>query len=148
MFGKILSQVKANQYPTADGISFLEAKHLLLLSYCQSLAYYLLRKAKGLSIEGHPVVRSLVEIRLFLEKVWEAPECSPSYCYLVDLYTDCTFSFETDPSNRQKTPVSNPKTHKSHWHHCKQWRCQWRGSRCFKEVRGSIKISSQPRHAC
>ncbi|PHT43752.1 hypothetical protein CQW23_17777 [Capsicum baccatum] len=42
-------------------------KHLLLLNYCQSLVCYLLRKAKGLSIEGHPVVRSLVEIRLFLE---------------------------------------------------------------------------------
>lgn len=61
--------MKANHYPTADGISYLEAKHLLLLNYCQSLVYYLLRKAKGLSIEGHPVVQSLVEIRLFLEKV-------------------------------------------------------------------------------
>lgn len=55
--------------PTADGISYLEAKHLLLLNYCQSLVYYLLRKVKGLSIDGHPVVTSLVEIRLFLEKV-------------------------------------------------------------------------------
>ncbi|KAK4745087.1 hypothetical protein SAY87_011399 [Trapa incisa] len=65
----LTAKVNANQYPTADGISFLEAKHLLLLSYCQSLVYYLLRKAKGLSIEGHPVVRSLIEIRLFLEKI-------------------------------------------------------------------------------
>uniref|UniRef100_A0A7N0UUT0 Neuroguidin n=1 Tax=Kalanchoe fedtschenkoi TaxID=63787 RepID=A0A7N0UUT0_KALFE len=65
----LTAKVKENQYPTADGISYLEAKHLLLLSYCQSLVYYLLRKAKGLPIEGHPVVRSLVEIRLFLEKV-------------------------------------------------------------------------------
>ncbi|KAI8550233.1 hypothetical protein RHMOL_Rhmol06G0088500 [Rhododendron molle] len=65
----ITAKVKANHYPTADGISYLEAKHLLLLNYCQSLVYYLLRKAKGLSIEGHPVVQNLVEIRLFLEKV-------------------------------------------------------------------------------
>ncbi|KAB1220815.1 Neuroguidin [Morella rubra] len=65
----LIAKVKANQFPTADGISYLEAKHLLLLNYCQSLVYYLLRKAKGLSIEGHPVVRSLVEIRLFLEKI-------------------------------------------------------------------------------
>ncbi|KAM7493489.1 hypothetical protein LguiB_028098 [Lonicera macranthoides] len=62
-------KVKADNFPTADGISYLEAKHLLLLNYCQSLVYYLLRKAKGFSIEGHPVLRSLVEIRLFLEKV-------------------------------------------------------------------------------
>ncbi|PKA46715.1 hypothetical protein AXF42_Ash019698 [Apostasia shenzhenica] len=50
-------------------MSYLEAKHLLLLSYCQSIVYYVLRKAKGLPIENHPVVRSLVEIRLFLEKI-------------------------------------------------------------------------------
>lgn len=65
----LTAKVKASQFPTAEGISYLEAKHLLLLSYCQSLVYYLLRKAKGLSIDGHPVVRSLVEIRLFLEKI-------------------------------------------------------------------------------
>ncbi|KAJ4701483.1 Sas10/Utp3/C1D [Melia azedarach] len=65
----LITKVKEDNYPTADGISYLEAKHLLLLNYCQSIVYYLLRKAKGLSIEGHPVARSLVEIRLFLEKI-------------------------------------------------------------------------------
>ncbi|KAG6667597.1 hypothetical protein CIPAW_01G112000 [Carya illinoinensis] len=65
----LTTKVKSNQFPTADGISYLEAKNLLLLNYCQSLVYYLLRKAKGFSIEGHPVVRSLVETRLFLEKI-------------------------------------------------------------------------------
>ncbi|XP_050227478.1 uncharacterized protein LOC126677047 [Mercurialis annua] len=65
----LTAKVKANNFPTADGISYLEAKHLLLLGYCQSLVYYLLRKAKGFSVEKHPVVRSLIEIRLFLEKI-------------------------------------------------------------------------------
>ncbi|XP_062163079.1 uncharacterized protein LOC133870059 isoform X1 [Alnus glutinosa] len=65
----LTAKVKANQFPTEDGISYLESKHLLLLSYCQSLVYYLLRKAKGFSIEGHPVVQSLIETRLFLEKI-------------------------------------------------------------------------------
>ncbi|KAL5226871.1 hypothetical protein ABZP36_015136 [Zizania latifolia] len=62
-------KVKKNQLPTSGGIGYLEAKHHLLLSYCQDIVYYLLRKAKGLSVDGHPVVRSLVEIRLFLEKI-------------------------------------------------------------------------------
>lgn len=61
--------MKADHFPTKDGMSYLEAKHLLLLNYCQTLVYYLLHKAKGFSIDGHPVVKSLVEIRLFLEKV-------------------------------------------------------------------------------
>nr|XP_043609202.1 neuroguidin [Erigeron canadensis] len=65
----LTSKVKSGAYPTADGISYLEAKHLLLLNYCQSLVYYLLRKAKGLSIQGHPLVHSLLETRLFLEKI-------------------------------------------------------------------------------
>ncbi|KAL8153962.1 hypothetical protein V2J09_011722 [Rumex salicifolius] len=65
----LTAQVKAKRYPTGEGISYLEAKHLLLLNYCQSIVYYMLRKAKGLSIEGHPLVRSLVETRLFLEKI-------------------------------------------------------------------------------
>lgn len=65
----LTAKVKAGHFPTPEGISYLETKHLLLLNYCQSLVYYLLRKAKGFSIEGHPVIRSLVEIRLFLEKI-------------------------------------------------------------------------------
>ncbi|XP_057437217.1 uncharacterized protein LOC130729456 [Lotus japonicus] len=65
----LTAKVKEGQYPTADGFSYLEAKNLLLLNYCQSLVYYLLRKAKGFSIEEHPVVRSIVEIRLYLEKI-------------------------------------------------------------------------------
>ncbi|KAK8465251.1 hypothetical protein PHAVU_009G035100 [Phaseolus vulgaris] len=65
----LTANVKGSQYSTADGFSYLEAKNLLLLNYCQTLVYYLLRKAKGLSIEDHPVVRSVVEIRLFLEKI-------------------------------------------------------------------------------
>ncbi|KAL2339975.1 hypothetical protein Fmac_007915 [Flemingia macrophylla] len=65
----LTAKVKEGQYPTANGFSYLEAKNLLLLNYCQSLVYYLLRKAKGLPIEDHPVVQSIVEIRLYLEKI-------------------------------------------------------------------------------
>ncbi|KAH6778044.1 Sas10/Utp3/C1D family [Perilla frutescens var. hirtella] len=65
----LTDKVKAGNFPTSDGIGYLEAKHLLLLNYCQSLVYFLLHKAKGLSVLEHPVVRNLVEIRLFLEKI-------------------------------------------------------------------------------
>ncbi|KAH9298821.1 hypothetical protein KI387_030503, partial [Taxus chinensis] len=65
----LVQKVKENFYCTKDGISYLDVKHLLLLSYCQSIVYYLLRKAEGSSIQGHPVINYLVEIRLFLEKI-------------------------------------------------------------------------------
>jgi U3 small nucleolar ribonucleoprotein protein LCP5 len=55
--------------PVANRIRYLEAKNHQLLGYCQDIVYYLLRKAKGLSVDGHPIVWTLVEIRLFLEKV-------------------------------------------------------------------------------
>ncbi|KAK1432237.1 hypothetical protein QVD17_09131 [Tagetes erecta] len=65
----LTSKVKSGVYPTADGISYLDAKHLLLLNYCQLVVYYLLRKEKGLSVQGHPLVQSFLETRLFLEKI-------------------------------------------------------------------------------
>eukprot|EP01018_Ginkgo_biloba_P040155 Gb_36096 [translate_table: standard] len=65
----LIQKVKENKYATKDGITYLEVKHLLLLSYCQSIVYYLLRKAEGSSVQGHPVINCLIEIRLFLEKI-------------------------------------------------------------------------------
>ncbi|CAN6482335.1 unnamed protein product [Victoria cruziana] len=65
----LVEKVKENNLPTREGISYLDAKYLLLFSYCQSIIYYSLLKAKGLSVSDHPVVLSLVESRLFLEKV-------------------------------------------------------------------------------
>ncbi|GLJ47878.1 hypothetical protein SUGI_1011060 [Cryptomeria japonica] len=66
---QLVQKVKENYYCTKDGISYLDVKYMLLLSYCQSIVYYLLRKAEGSSIQGHPVTNYLVEIRLFLEKI-------------------------------------------------------------------------------
>lgn len=51
------------------GVSYLEAKYHLLLSYCVNLVYYLLRKAAGQSINDHPVVLQMVRIRTLLEKL-------------------------------------------------------------------------------
>lgn len=65
----VLDLVKAGQLGTEGGISYLEAKHLLLLSYCQHLVFFMLAKAEGVSVQVHPVVARLVEIRQFLERM-------------------------------------------------------------------------------
>jgi succinate dehydrogenase/fumarate reductase flavoprotein subunit len=56
-------------YATAEGISYLDAKHLLMLSYCINIVFYLLLKSEGKPVRDHPVVLRLVEIRTYLEKL-------------------------------------------------------------------------------
>ena len=54
---------------TKEGISYLDTKHLLMLSYCINIAFYLLLKAEGKPVKDHPVVLRLVEIRTYIEKL-------------------------------------------------------------------------------
>lgn len=61
-------QVREGQLATAEGVSYLEAKYLLLLHYCMHLVFYVLLKAEGRHVRDHPVIARLVEIRAFLEK--------------------------------------------------------------------------------
>lgn len=64
-----LEKVKEGEYNSRNGLSYLESKHLLLMFYCQSIVFYILLKANGRSVENHPVIARLIEIRLFLEKI-------------------------------------------------------------------------------
>lgn len=103
----LTAKVKESHLSTVDGITYLEAKHLLLLNYCQSLVYYLVRKAKGLSIEGHPVIRSLVEIRLFLEKIRPIDK---KMQYQIQKLTSFTVGAEGEVgSNEKEEDVANSK---------------------------------------
>eukprot|EP00899_Mesostigma_viride_P010847 jgi/Mesvir1/19764/Mv13063-RA.1 len=65
----VLARVTSGGLATADGVSYLEAKHLLLLSYVTNIVFYLMLKAEGHSVRDHPVVARLVQIRAYLEKV-------------------------------------------------------------------------------
>mmetsp|Transcript_29360 Transcript_29360/g.72631 ORF Transcript_29360/g.72631 Transcript_29360/m.72631 type:complete len:489 (-) Transcript_29360:215-1681(-) len=65
----VIAMVRAGDYATAEGISYLDAKHLLMLSYCINIVFYLLLKSEGKPVRDHPVVLRLVEIRTYLEKL-------------------------------------------------------------------------------
>ncbi|KAK9829724.1 hypothetical protein WJX72_007528 [[Myrmecia] bisecta] len=67
--GPLLKEVKEGQVATAEGVSYLEAKHLLLLNYCTNIVFYLLLKAEGRPVRDHPVISRLVELRAYLEKI-------------------------------------------------------------------------------
>lgn len=55
-------------------VSFLETKVQLMLSYCIHVSFYLLLKLEGKKIADHPVLDTLVEIRVYLEKMWPLEE--------------------------------------------------------------------------
>jgi|TARA_B110000977_G_scaffold194188_1_gene270389 U3 small nucleolar RNA-associated protein 3 len=65
----VIAAARAGDLVTAEGISYLDAKHLLMLSYCVNIVFYLLLKSEGRPVKDHPVVLRLVEIRAYLEKL-------------------------------------------------------------------------------
>lgn len=65
----MLVRVKNGEMTTDKGLSFLEMKYHMLLSYLINLTYIVLRKCSGVNIEADPAIDRLVEIRTVLEKV-------------------------------------------------------------------------------
>ncbi|KAL0486002.1 hypothetical protein AKO1_012235 [Acrasis kona] len=65
----LVTKVNTRQYATDQGLSYLETKLHLLLTYCQSIMFYLLMKSNGKSVKNHPVIGRLVELRLLMEKI-------------------------------------------------------------------------------
>ena len=54
---------------TASGMSYLEMKYNLLMSYCTFLSFYLLLKVEGKPVENHPVIHKLTHIKTLFEKL-------------------------------------------------------------------------------
>jgi hypothetical protein len=54
---------------TRDGMSFLEMKYNLMLTYCQMINFYMLLKLEGRDVSSHPVIDRLLHLKLLLEKV-------------------------------------------------------------------------------
>jgi len=63
------SKVTDGQLSTAKGVSFLETKNQLLLSYLINLTHLCCHKLKGGALKGHADIERLVEIRTVLEKM-------------------------------------------------------------------------------
>ncbi|KAJ0181933.1 hypothetical protein K1T71_002655 [Dendrolimus kikuchii] len=65
----MLVRVKSGEMSTDKGLSFLEMKYQMLLSYLINLTYIVLRKCFGEKIESDPSIDRLIEIRTVLEKI-------------------------------------------------------------------------------
>uniref|UniRef100_A0A1B0D5Z0 Uncharacterized protein n=1 Tax=Phlebotomus papatasi TaxID=29031 RepID=A0A1B0D5Z0_PHLPP len=65
----MLQKVKSGEMSTEYGLSFLEIKYHMLLTYLINLTYVVLRKCSGQTIENDPSIDRLIEIRTVLEKI-------------------------------------------------------------------------------
>lgn len=65
----MIQRVRKGEMSTNQGLSFLEMKYNMLLSYLINLTYVVLRKCSGVTIEADPCIERLVEIRTVLEKI-------------------------------------------------------------------------------
>jgi hypothetical protein len=67
--GPIILKAKKGEIKTFKGMTYLEMKYNLLISYCTFLSFYLLLKVEGKSVEDHPVIFKLAHIKTLLEKL-------------------------------------------------------------------------------
>ena len=65
----ILEKADRKQIETKHGMTYLEMKYNLLLSYCTFLSFYLLMKLEGKQVSDHPVIFKLTHIKTLLEKL-------------------------------------------------------------------------------
>ncbi|CDJ33368.1 uncharacterized protein EMH_0015780 [Eimeria mitis] len=65
----LVALAKRKNFLTKEGVSLLDAKNQLLLSYLSYLSYYIVLKAHGVPVASHPVVERLIESRLLLQKL-------------------------------------------------------------------------------
>lgn len=100
---KMLVRVKNGEVTTDKGLSFLEMKYNVLLSYLINVSYLILRKCSGERIECDPSIDRLVEIRTVLEKIRPIDN---KLKYQIDklVKTAATGTSTSDPSNYRADP--------------------------------------------
>jgi len=66
----LLQKAKSGQIEcTSAGMSYLEMKYNLMMSYCTFLSFYLLMKIEGKDVSQHPVIFKLAHIKALFEKL-------------------------------------------------------------------------------
>lgn len=99
----MIQRVRRGEMSTDQGLSFLEMKYNMLLSYLINLSFIVLRKCSGEKIEGDPCIDRLIEIRTVLEKIRPIDH---KLKYQIDklVKTAVTGTDENDPTTFRANP--------------------------------------------
>mmetsp|Transcript_2882 Transcript_2882/g.4182 ORF Transcript_2882/g.4182 Transcript_2882/m.4182 type:complete len:415 (-) Transcript_2882:67-1311(-) len=66
---KVMEEAEEEQIDTNDGISLLEVKYQVMLSYCIRICFYILLKLTGKSVNKNKLVEQQAHLRVLLEKL-------------------------------------------------------------------------------
>lgn len=88
---------------TSKGVSFLEVKYQVMLQYILQLAYFVHLKISGKQLENNPVVESLVELRVILDKM---KPIEAKLKYQIDKLVRAAVVENTQKSEEKKADVS------------------------------------------
>lgn len=99
----MILRVRRGEMSTDQGLSYLEMKYNMLLSYLINLSFIVLRKCSGEKIEGDPCIDRLIEIRTVLEKIRPIDH---KLKYQIDklVKTAVTGTNENDPTSFHANP--------------------------------------------
>ncbi|XP_017022661.1 something about silencing protein 10 [Drosophila kikkawai] len=65
----VLNYVRNHGVPLVPAIQFASTYHTVLTTYCSNVAFYLLLKARRISVKQHPVVKRLVQLKQLREQL-------------------------------------------------------------------------------
>lgn len=72
--GPLLDLYKRKLIPESTGIELIKRKARLVLDYCTCAQFYLLLRAEKTPVEGHPVVKRMVQFKQLLKEISSAEE--------------------------------------------------------------------------
>ncbi|XP_063799021.1 something about silencing protein 10 isoform X2 [Pseudophryne corroboree] len=111
----LVKMVKEGIIPQGKGSAYLQMKYQLYLNYCTNISYYLLLKAKRLSVTGHPVIERLVTYRNLINDLEVVDQrLSPEMRLLLTLdlqrSTTATKLHAAQPKVTKKSAAKRPLT--------------------------------------
>ncbi|XP_061387075.1 something about silencing protein 10, partial [Musca vetustissima] len=87
----VLNYVHANKVPMIPALQFAQHYQNIALTYCSNLAFYLLLKANRSSIQNHPIIQRLMQLKKLLNQLNDKHEniIKPQLEALLERIQDC-----------------------------------------------------------